>query len=73
LMADADGQALHQCLADNALDEAKASADSPVPMVEKMAERWVAVRWARGVHQKTCTDACTGCSPVRADPFHFYI
>jgi hypothetical protein len=57
LMAGTDGQERHQCPADNALGRS-GSADWPVPAVEKMGRRCLAVRWGRAGHEEARADTC---------------
>jgi hypothetical protein len=73
LMAGADGQALHQCLADDALDEAEAAAQ--IGQYPRW-RRWVDAGWlpgGPGEDTKRRADVWADRSPVRADPFRSHI
>jgi hypothetical protein len=64
LMAGADGQTRHQCLAENALDEAEVAAQTGQYRGGEDGSCCVAAMWARRGHKKVRTDR----SPVRANP-----
>jgi hypothetical protein len=65
LMASADGKERHECLAEDALDEAKAAAQT------SQYQRWrrrLDVVWLPGGVGRTRADACVDRSLVLADP-----
>jgi hypothetical protein len=64
LVAGADGQTRHQCLADNALYEAEVAAQTGQYRGGEDGSCCVAAMWARSGHKKVRTDR----SPVRANP-----
>jgi hypothetical protein len=68
-MAGADGQTRHQCLADDALDEAEAVTQTGQYRGGEDGSCSVAAMWARREHEKVRADR----SPVRADSFCFHI
>jgi hypothetical protein len=73
LMSGADGQARHQCLANNALDEAEAATQTRHYRGGEDGSSIVAARWAKGGHQKERADACVDRLPVRVDPFRSHV
>jgi hypothetical protein len=73
LISGIDGQARHQCLANNALDVAEAATQTRHYRGGEDGSLGVVARWAKEGHQKERVDACADRLPVRADPFRSHI